>query len=381
MNDFNYSYPTKVYFGAGAAKKAFTAELGNFGKTVMLAYGGGSVKKNGVYDEIKSLLLNAEKEIIEFSGIMPNPTYKKVQEGAEFALKNNVDFIIALGGGSVIDCCKVISAQTQLQEDIWSMEYEKGIFPKSGIPIGAVVTVSGTGAEMNAGGVITHEEKDWKGGIFGIAPAFAVLDPAYTMSVPPMQVLSGAFDTLSHAMETYLGNSDKDNVSDDVALAIMKNTVVNMRRLLTNINDMQARSNLMWDSAMAENGILKCGRLTDFQAHQIEHQLGAYTDCNYGQGLAVIHPAYYRHIVKDAEEKFTRFAKTVFDVDTAEAGVEALENFIKECGLPTKMSQLKSTVEITPEVLRKVADTCNIIKCGPRELDRDEIYEILMECM
>lgn len=186
---------------------------------------------------------------------------------------------------------------------------------------------------------------------------------------------------MSHAMETYLGTSDQDNVSDDVALAVMKNTVVNMRRLLKNINDMQARSNLMWDSAMAENGILKCGRLTDFQTHQMEHQLGAYTDCNHGQGLAVIHPAYYRHIVKDAPEKFTRFAKVVFDADTAEAGVEALENFIKECGLPVKMNQLKSTVEITPEVLRQVADTCNIIKSGPRELSRDEIYEILMECM
>lgn len=381
MNDFNYFYPTKVYFGTGAVKKAFAAELGKFGKTVMLAYGGGSVKKNGIYDEIRSLLLEAGKEIVEFSGIMPNPTYQKVQEGAELAQKSNVDFIIALGGGSVIDCCKVISAQTQLQEDIWSMEYEKGIFPKAGIPIGAVVTVSGTGAEMNAGGVITHEEKNWKGGIFGIVPTFAVLDPAYTMSVPPMQVLSGAFDTLSHAMETYFGASDQDNVSDDLALAVMKNTVVNMYRLLKDINDIQARSNLMWDSAMAENGILKCGRLTDFQAHQIEHQLGAYTDCNHGQGLAVIHPAYYRHIAKDTPEKFARFAKVVFDADTAEAGVEALENFIKACGLPTKMSQLKSTVEITPEVLRQVADTCNIIKSGPRELDRDEIYEILMECM
>lgn len=187
---------------------------------------------------------------------------------------------------------------------------------------------------MNAGGVITHEEKKWKGGIFGIAPVFAVLDPAYTMSVPPMQVLSGAFDTLSHAMETYFGNSDQDNVSDDVALAVMRNTVVNMRRLLKNINDRQARSNLMWDSAMAENGILKCGRLTDFQTHQIEHQLGAYTDCNHGQGLAVIHPVYYRHIVKDAPEKFARLAKDVFGQDTAEAGVAALESFIKECGLP-----------------------------------------------
>lgn len=247
--------------------------------------------------------------------------------------------------------------------------------------MGAVVTASGTGAEMNAGAVITYEEKKWKGPILGTVASFAVLDPAYTMSVPSVQVFSGAFDTLSHAMETYLGTSDEDNVSDDVALAIMRNTVVNMRRLLKDIDDRQARSNLMWDSAMAENGILKCGRLTDFQAHQIEHQLGAYTDCNHGQGLAVIHPAYYRHIVKDAPEKFTRFAKVVFGADTAEAGVDALEDFIRECGLPVKMSQLKSNVEITPEVLRQVADTCNIIKCNPRELDREEIYQILMECM
>lgn len=247
--------------------------------------------------------------------------------------------------------------------------------------MGAVVTASGTGAEMNAGAVITYEEKKWKGPIFGTGASFAVLDTAYTMSVPPMQVLSGAFDTLSHGMETYFGSSDKDNVSDDVALAVMRNTVANMRRLLVDIHDRQARGNLMWDSAMAENGILKCGRQTDFQAHQIEHQLGAYTDCNHGQGLAVIHPAYYRHIVKDAPDKFARFAKSVFGVDTPEAGVEALADFIQECGLPTKMSQLASKVDITPEVLRQVADTCNIIKCGPRELSREEIYEILTECL
>lgn len=381
MESFIYSYPTRVYFGNGAAKKAFDLELNKFGKKVMLAYGGGSVKRNGIYDEIRSFLQDAGKEIVEFSGIMPNPTYKKVQEGVEVVRKNDIDFIIALGGGSVIDCCKVISAQSQLQEDIWAMEYEKGIYPQSGIPIGAVVTVSGTGAEMNGGGVITYEEKNWKGGIFGIAPSFAILDPEYTASVLPMQVLSGAFDTLSHAMETYFGKSDKDNVSDDVALAIMKNTVINMRRLLIDINDMQARSNLMWDSAMAENGILKCGRLTDFQAHQIEHQLGAYTDCNHGQGLAVIHPSYYRHIVKDAPEKFTRFAKVVFDVDTAEEGIDSLEKFIKECGLPTKMNQLQSKVKITEDILRKVADSSNIIKNGPRQLGRNEIYEILIECM
>ncbi len=381
MDKFIFSYPTKVYFGEGSAAQAFAAELGKVGETVMLAFGGGSVKKNGVYDEMKAFLSQAGKKVVDFDRIMPNPTYAKVQEGAALAREKGVDFILAVGGGSVIDCCKVISAQAQLSEDIWNMEYGEGKFPTAGIPMGAVVTASGTGAEMNAGAVITYEEKKWKGPVFGTVASFAVLDPAYTMSVPPMQVLSGAFDTLSHAMETYLGASDEDNVSDDVALAVMRNTVGNMRRLLKNINDMQARSNLMWDSAMAENGILKCGRLTDFQAHQMEHQLGAYTDCNHGQGLAVIHPAYYRHIVKDAPEKFTRLAKVVFGVDTAEAGVDALENFIEECGLPTKMSQLKSTVEITPEVLRQVADTCNIIKTGPRELDREEIYQILMECM
>lgn len=381
MEKFIFSYPTKVYFGKDSAEQAFEKEHGSMGRTVMLAYGGGSVKKNGIYDEIKTMLEQAGKEIVEFDGIMPNPTYAKVQEGAALAREKQVDFILAVGGGSVIDCCKVISVQAQLSEDIWDMEYGKGQFPTAGIPMGAVVTASGTGAEMNAGAVITYEEKKWKGPVFGTAASFAVLDPAYTMLVPPMQVLSGAFDTLSHAMETYLGNSDQDNVSDDVALAVMRNTVVNMRRLLADMGDMEARSNLMWDSAMAENGILKCGRLTDFQAHQIEHQLGAYTDCNHGQGLAVIHPAYYRHIVKDAPGKFARLAKEVFGVDTAEAGVEALEAFIRECGLPTKMSELKSTVEITPEVLRQVADTCSLIKSGPRQLNREEIYGILLECL
>lgn len=381
MNKFTFSYPVKVYFGEGSTAQALDAELGKAGKNVMLAYGGGSIKKNGIYDEIKAMLSRAGKTIVDFSGIMSNPTYAKVQEGAALARERHVDFILAVGGGSVIDCCKVISAQAVLDEDIWDMEYGKGRFPSDGIHMGAVVTASGTGTEMNSGAVITYEEKKWKGPVLGTAASFAVLNPAYTVSVPPMQVMSGAFDTLSHAMETYFGNSDADNVSDDVALAIMRNTVVNMRRLLKNIDDMQARSNLMWDSAMAENGILKVGRMTDFQAHQIEHQLGAYTDCNHGQGLAVIHPAYYRHIVKDAPEKFTRFAKVVFGADTALAGVDALADFIKECGLPARMCELKSVAEITPELLRQVADTCNIIKCNPRELSRDEIYEILMECM
>ena len=381
MNHFTYSYPTKVYFGEGTLAGSLRQELSGMGKTVMLAYGGGSLKKSGIYDELKGLLLQTGKEVVDFDQIMPNPTYAKVQEGARLARERHVDFILAAGGGSVIDCCKVVSAQAVIEEDIWEMEYSSGKYPTDGIPMGAVVTASGTGAEMNSGAVITYEEKLWKGPILGTAAAFAILDPACTATVPPMQVLSGAFDTLSHAMETYLGNSDQDNVSDNVALAIMRNTVANMNRLLLDINDMQARGNLMWDSAMAENGILKVGRLTDFQAHQIEHQLGAYTDCNHGQGLAVIHPVYYRHILPDAKDKFTRFAKEVFGVDTAKEGLDALAGFIKKCGLPTKLGELRSKAPITPELLRHVADTCNIIKCNPRELDREEIYEILCECM
>lgn len=380
MNDFIFSYPTKVYFGKDALKKAAAEQLDAFGSNVLLAYGGGSVKRNGIYDEVMQVLKEHGKHVVEFSGIMSNPTYAKVQEGARLAKENKIDFILAVGGGSVIDCCKIVAAQAMSEEDIWEMEHSARRFPQQAIPMGAIVTASGTGSEMNGGAVITNEDLHLKAGMGAFPPAFAVLDPAYTMSVPRMQVLSGAFDTLSHAMETYLGNSDEDNVSDDVALAIMRNTVVNMRRLLKDINDIQARSNLMWDSAMAENGILKVGRLTDFQAHQIEHQLGAYTDCNHGQGLAVIHPAYYRHIMNDAKEKFTRFARVVFGKESAEEGIETLAAFIEECGLPTKLSQLRSTTEITSELLRKVANSTNIINSNPRALDADEIYDILMEC-
>ena len=381
MKKFVYEYTTKVYFGEGVAKEQLASAVSGYGEKVMLAYGGGSVKKNGIYDEVKNILADAGKEVFDFSGIMSNPTYAKVQEGAKLAKENKIDFILAVGGGSVIDCCKIVAAQAKTEKDLWEMEMTDHQFPTDVLPMGVIVTASGTGAEMNGGAVITNEEKVIKAGMAAAALRFAILDPLYTASVPRMQVISGAFDTLSHAMETYFGNSDQDNVSDDVALAIMKNTVVNMKRLMVNVDDIQARGNLMWDSAMAENGILKVGRVTDFQAHQLEHQLGAYTDCNHGQGLAVIHPAYYRHVVEDAEEKFEKFAKEVFGADTARAGVEALADFIKACGLPTKMSELKSKVEITPEILRNVADTCNVIKCGPRELSRDEIYDILMECM
>ncbi len=384
MQSFVYSYPTKVYFGQGAARQALEAELSHYGPNVLLAYGGGSVKRTGVYDALVAQLKAAGKTVTDFGGIMSNPTYAKVQEGAKLAREHNIDLILAVGGGSVIDCCKIVAAQAKTDEDVWEMEFTHRRFPAEVIPMGAVVTASGTGAEMNGGAVITNEDKKLKAGMAAAAPRFAALDPAYTLTLPMPQVLSGAFDTLSHAMETYFGQSDGDNASDDVALAVMRNTVVNMRRVLKDKDDLEARSNLMWDSAMAENGILKVGRKTDFQAHQIEHQLGAYTDCNHGQGLAVIHPAYYRHIVKDAPEKFARLGQVVFGLPAdarPEAAVDALAAFIAECGLPTKLGQLRSTVTIDKDLLRKVADSCNLIPSNPRTLTHDEVYDILCECL
>lgn len=385
MNDFIYSYPTKVYFGQGAAKKALTAELGKYGKTVMIAYGGGSIKKNGTFDEMCGLLRKAGKEIVEFSGIMPNPTYAKVQEGAALVREKQVDFILAVGGGSVIDCCKIIAAQAATQEDIWSMEFTEHRYPTEFVPMGAVVTASGTGAEMNNGAVITNEETKQKDGVLGASAAFAVLDPAYTMSLPKKQVISGAFDTLSHCMETYFGSPRKTTLSDEIGEAVMRNVIRNVRALLKDMEDMDARSELMWASAMGENGILKIGKVTDFQAHQIEHQLGAYTDCNHGQGLAVIHPVLYRHMYQDGVDQFARFARNVWGIsgegktkeELAEAGVQALADFVKEIGMPTNFTEMGITDK---SVLKKVADSCKITAGCCKKLSREEILEILEEC-
>lgn len=378
MNNFIYENRTKVYFGKGGVKEYLGSLLGNYSGTVLLAYGGGSVKKNGIYDEITGVLKAAGKPFLEFSGITPNPTYTKVQEGAKIVRENNIGFILAVGGGSVIDCCKIVSAQAKIGEDIWEMENVKKKFPTDFIPMGAVVTVSGTGA------VITHEEKRIKGALFGAQADFAFLDPDYTMSVPMKQVISGAFDTLSHAMETYFGKPDENNLSDEINEAVMRSVIANIRVLIKNPSDYNARSELMWASSMAENGILKIGKQTDFQAHQIEHQLGAYTDCNHGQGLAVIHPILYRHICENGAARFARFARNVWGISDREtaseaalAGVEVLAEFIREIGLPTSFKEM-GIPENTD--YRAIANSTNITAGCCKRLTHDEIYEILLEC-
>lgn len=385
MNNFIYENKTKVYFGKGGVKEYLSSIIRNYGNNVMLAYGGGSVKKNGVYDEIAGMLGAEGKQVTEFSGIMPNPTYAKVQEGAELAKKNNVSLIIAVGGGSVIDCCKIVSAQAKLGEDIWEYETVKKNIPADFIPMIAIVTASGTGSEMNAGAVITNEDKKIKCGLFGAQADVAFLDPMYTMSVPLGQVISGAFDTLSHAMETYFGKPDENNLSDDLGEAVMRSIIKNMRILMKDNTNYEARSELMWASSMAENGILKIGKITDFQAHQIEHQLGAYTDCNHGRGLAVIHPVLYRHIYKNNVGRFARFAENVWNIsgksnaeETAAEGINALAGFIKEVGLPSSFTEMRISADTD---FRSIAESTNITAGCCKKLSHNEIYEILKECI
>lgn len=296
MNNFIFQNATKVYFGKGCVKEYFASLTSNYGDTVMLAYGGGSIKQNGIYDEITTILKNAGKVIVEFSGIMPNPTYAKVLEGAEMAKRNQVDLILAVGGGSVMDCCKAVSLAARYKGNIWKDFWDQpGVIDFDPLPLGVVVTVTGTGSECNGGAVITNEEKQIKTGrdYPALNPRFALLDPVYTYSVPIKQMVSGGFDSLSHIMETYFSQPDEDNISDDIMEALMKSVIRNLRQAIQNPEDYTARSNLMWAATMAENRIIKMGKQCDFECHNMEHQLGAYTNCNHGCGLAVLHPVYY----------------------------------------------------------------------------------------
>lgn len=395
MNSFQYEGMPRVYFGEGALKSALSRELPKVGENVLLAYGGGSIKQNGIYEAVMTLLSTYGKQVTEFAGIMANPTYAKVQEGAGLARRQHIDFILAVGGGSVIDCCKMVSAQAKMDTDIWQAEFKEHHYPTDFLPLAAVTTVSGTGSEMNNGAVITNEKTRQKQGMYGALSSFVVLDPSYTLSVPMRQAVSGAFDTLSHCMETYFGKPAQTNVSDEMNEAVMRNVITNIRAMVRNPKDLHIRSELMWDSSMAENGVLKLGKQTDFQNHMLEHQLGAYTDCNHGQGLAVLHPVVYRHLVKDNLAKFTRFAKEVWhlsqdgrsDEEFALAGIQALADFIKEIGLPATLRELKKNLKPgSPDptdkgLLRKVADSTIVTAGCARQLSHDELYEILTECI
>ena len=385
MNNFIFQNATKVYFGKGCVKEYLVCLTKN-ANTVLLAYGGGSIKSNGVYDEVTGMLKEAGKTVVEFDRIMSNPTYAKVQEGAKLARENRVDMILAVGG-SVMDCCKAVSLAARYDGDIWEDFWARpGVMDFEPLPLGVIVTVAGTGSECNGGAVITNEEKKIKTGrdYPKLNPRFALMDPTYTYSVPKGQMVSGSFDILSHIMETYFSEPNEDNVSDDIMEALMKSVIRNLRAAIRNPEDYTARSNLMWDSTMAENRVIKMGKRCDFQCHNMEHQLGAYTDCNHGCGLAVLHPVYYRHIYKEGLSKFVRFAENVWgiarddasDEELALAGIDALAAFIKEIGLPTTLKELGAR----KDQLKEIAESCGISGGSYKQMTHGEILEIFQEC-
>ena len=388
MNNFIFENSTKVYFGKGCVKEYLACLTEKYGERVMLCYGGGSIKKNGIYEEVTEKLKSAGKKVFEFPGIMANPTYRKVLEGAEFAKENEIDVILGVGGGSVMDCCKAISLAARYDGDVWADFWARpGIIDFKPLPLGVIVTVAGTGSECNGGAVITNEDLKVKTGrdYPQCNPKFALLDPEYTYSVPEFQMVSDGFDTLSHIMEIYFSEPDEDNVSDDIAEALMKNVIRNLRAAVAGPKDYTARSNLMWDATMAENRIIKLGKKTDFECHQMEHQLGAYTDCNHGAGLAVLHPVYYRHIYRSGIAKFKKFAVNVWGIsdrgkteeETACEGVEALAGFIKEVGLPVTLRDLGADENTD---LRQIADSCSLSAGSYKQMTHKEILEIFQEC-
>ena len=389
MNNFIFENATKTVFGKGCVKEYLSCIVSHYGENVMFCYGGGSVKNNGVYEEITGCLKKAGKNIIEFPGITPNPTYSKVMEGAKLARENNVHLILAAGGGSVMDCCKAISLAAVYKGDIWADFWARpGVIDFNPLPLGVVVTAAGTGSEMTGGAVITNEALKMK---FGrdyprCNPAFALMDPSYTLSVPKQQMVSGGFDTLSHIMEAYFSRPDGDNVSDDLAEALMRGVIRDLRAAIKNPEDYTARSNLMWESSMAKNRIIKLGKQLDFQCHYMVHQLEAYTNCSHSEGMAVVQPVYYLHICETGAGKFSRFAQNIWGVPyksitkerLALAGVEALEDFIREIGMPSRLGELGISSETD---LKAIANSCTIVNSGYRRMSHEEIYQIFTQCL
>ena len=383
VKDFVYQMPVKVYFGKNSVKRYLKDELKHYGKNIMLAYGQESIKRNGIYDEVIEVLGECGKNIIDFPGISANPTYEKVLDGIKLYKENNVDLILAIGGGSVIDCCKVICSGTEINEDIWEAQLEKGVIPENMGNFAVILTLSGAGAEMDCLGAVTYEKRHEKKTLTGPYAKFVIEDPNYIMTVPLKVFMPGVFDSLTHCMETYFGKTT--NVSDLLNEGLMKDIIYNMRELIHGNDSLEVRSNLMWDSSLVQTFLFNVGKPGDFQAHKIENALGAYSHGTHGQQLSVIQPAYYRAVYKGDISKFARFSRVIMEIHDKDSeenialkGIEALEKLIKEAQLSTTFTELG--YELTEDIARTVSQTCEISNTGPRELTREEIYELLLRC-
>jgi alcohol dehydrogenase YqhD (iron-dependent ADH family) len=382
MKNFIFHNPTKILFGQGMLDK-LPQELAPYGDKILLVYGGGSVKRTGLYDRVLALLAQAGKTVFELAGVMPNPRTEKVYEGIEICRKEGIDLILAVGGGSVIDCSKAIAGGSCHEGDFWQDLYLDGQSLDRALPLATILTMPATGSEMNSGAVIS----DWEGnhkcgyGDPALYPRFSILEPELTMTMPREQVIYGAVDMMSHIFEQYFSPPDDDNLSDDLAEAILRNIRINLDRSLLDLQDYQARSNLMWDATMALNNLLRLGKEGDWQSHQIEHALSAWYDIPHGAGLAIIHPNLLYYCRKEAQTKLARYAVRVWDIDPtgkgqeelALAGIKATRDYFNAIGAPARLAD----VGIPASAIEDLADTTSLNRSGYRPLERDDVLEIL----
>lgn len=387
LGDFTYCNPTKLYFGKHALN-GLNEELPKYGKRVMLVYGGGSIKKNGIYDKVVEALKANGKEIYEDSGVMPNPTTDKLREGVERARAAKVDLILAVGGGSVCDYAKAVSVSVNCDDDPWEKYYIRFENPTCEIvPVGCVLTMVGTGSEMNGGAVITnHEQKLKIGHVFGenVFPKFSILNPEFTFTLPRRQMIAGIYDIMSHILEQYFSDDD-DNVSDYVMEGLLRSLIHSANIASKNPTDYEARSNIMWTATWALNTFVAKGKTTDWQVHMLGQAVGAHTDATHGMTLAAVSMAYYRYIMKYGLKKFARYAAVVWgvnadgksDEEVAAEGLSEMEKWMTGLGLTMNLTELG----VTPDMIDAIADSTVTKKGGYKALDKAEIKKILRESL
>lgn len=386
LGNFTYCNPTKLYFGEDSLSNLST-ELKKYGQNVVLIYGGGSIKKNGIYDEVMAILKEEGKNVAEIAGVMPNPTIEKLYEGVEIARKHKADFLLAVGGGSVCDYSKAVSVSVNCEEDPWEKYYIQFDEPDCEIlPIGCVLTMVGTGSEMNAGSVITNHKAKLKiGHVFAdekIMPKFSILNPKYTLTLPHYQMVAGIYDIFNHICEQYFSGED-DNTSDYISEGLMKSVIHSSRIANKNPQDYEARSNIMWSATWALNTLVAKGKSTDWMVHMLGQSVGACTDATHGMTLAAVSLPYYRHIMPYGLAKFVRFAKNVWDVDAtgktdeqvASEGLIAMENWMKELGLVLNITELGATKDMISDLVKGTI----VMPGGYKVLDADEIEQIFRE--
>lgn len=387
LGNFSYHNPTKLYFGENSLEY-LKDEVKNYGKNVLLVYGGGSIKKSGLYDEIVAILKECGKNIAEIAGVMPNPTVEKLNEGIEIARKNGADLILAVGGGSVCDYSKALSVSIHCNDDPWQKYYIRFEEPECEIvPVGCVLTMAGTGSEMNGGAVITNHESKLKiGHVFGddVMPKFSILNPTYTMTLPKYQMIAGIYDIFNHICEQYFSGED-DNTSDYISEGLMRSLIHSSGIAAKDPQNYEARSNIMWTATWALNTLVAKGKSTDWMVHMLGQAVGAYTDATHGMTLAAVSLPYYRHIMPYGLKKFARFATEVWGISKegksceqlAKEGLLAMEKWMKEIGLVMNISELGAT----EDMIDGIADATFILDGGYKVLTKDEVKDILKQSM